>query len=74
MLKAKPSLPYPAVVLSEEHYNSLEASLKTLQLLEQLTDECHPNINTIPKDLVSAALGMVTEKLSVIFESAKITF
>lgn len=57
--------------LSDDDYNALEASTKSLKLIEQLCDEYNPSMATIPAELVAAALNLVTEKLEAILKSAK---
>lgn len=74
MLKPVPSAPLRPFRITEDDYNSLESSLKSLQLIERLADEYNPTIGVIETELVAAALGMVTEKLAAILGSAKATF
>lgn len=74
MLKPVPSAPLRPFRITEDDYNSLESSLKSLMLIERLADEYNPAIGTIEANLVAAALGMVTEKLAMILKSANATF
>lgn len=57
--------------LSDDDYNALESSMKSLQLIGQLCDEYNPSMATIPAELVAAALSLVTEKLEDVLNSAK---
>lgn len=60
-------------LLPEESFNDLENSLKTLELFEIMASEIKKG-GAIQADLVSAALGLVVEKLASVLDSSRDTF
>lgn len=60
-------------LLPEESFNDLENSLKTLELFEVMASEIKQG-EAIQADLVSAALGLVVEKLASVLDSSRGTF
>lgn len=60
-------------LLPEESFNDLENSLKTLELFETMASEIKQG-GAIQADLVSAALGLVVEKLASVLDSSRDTF
>lgn len=69
MRKATATLIRRPFSMTEDDFNALEQSIKSLMLIERLADEYNPNVGTIETHLVSAALGLINEKLSAILES-----
>lgn len=60
--------------LTEDDFTSIENSLLTLSMLEEMASELNPNIGTIQADQVCAFVGMVTEKLSVVVGSVRANY
>lgn len=60
--------------LTENDFTSIENSLLTLSMLEEMASELNPNIGAIQADQVCAFVGMVTEKLSAVVGSVRASY